>query len=87
MAPVQTDGETVQGGSGGGSGGMTEEEASEALGDLSKATTEYSQAVERMVVSFGVIEEDSDENEGEDEGLGQGQKLGGAKVRSGRREV
>lgn len=91
MAPVETDGETVQGGTGGGSSnssnGMTEEEASEVLGDVSKATTEYSQAVERMVVSFGVIEEDSDENEGEEEGPGQGDERGGAKVRSGRREV
>ena len=78
MAPVETLGVDGQGDSGSSSNGMSEEEASEAVGEVSRVTTEYSQAVERMVVSFEVIEEDSDENEGEEEG--QGDKRGDANV-------
>ena len=68
-------------GSGSGSGVMTDEEAGGTVGELSRATTEYSQAVERMVVTFGVIEEDPDENEGEEEG--QGDKRSGKNVSRG----
>ena len=78
VAPVETLGVDGQGDSGSSSNGMSEEEASEAVGEVSRVTTEYSQAVERMVVSFEVIEEDSDENEGEEEG--QGDKRGDANV-------